>query len=126
MVRRTMIIVPLLLSLAACGQARTPESTIRAWADAAKAGDYASAEALMAGDDFARMTWREPHTRYHRAGRLQQYELIEGPTTTGQSTNATLRWTGSMAPLCITVQVGPDGKLSPISDYRRCTGEASR
>jgi hypothetical protein len=121
---RCTLILSLLVSLAACGQTMTPDSVIRAWADAAQAGDYATAEQSMAGDHFARMTWREPHERYRQAGRLQHYTIADGPTTTGDSTTATLRWTGSMAPLCITVQVGPDGKLRPLSDYDRC-GEAT-
>jgi hypothetical protein len=120
-----MSILALLLGLAACGQATSPDTVIRAWADAAKAGDYATAERLMTGDDFAKMTWREPHERYRNAGRLQQYDLIDGPTTTGGSTTATLRWSGSMAPLCITVQVDQAGHLTPISDYDRCR-EASQ
>ena len=126
MIHRSTIIVILLLSLAACAQGTTPETVIRAWADAAQAGDYATAEQQMAGDDFAKFTWREPHERYRKGGRLEQYTIIDGPTATGASTTATLKWTGSMAPLCITVQVGPDGKLRPLSDYDRCAGEATR
>ena len=117
---RTLIHLALLLSLTACQQATTPDTVIRAWADAAQQGDYATAEALMAGDDFAKMTWREPHTRYRNGGRLEAYSFVDSPTVTGQSTTATLRWTGSMEPLCITVQVGPDSKLTPLSDYERC------
>lgn len=118
--RRSILLCLLLLLLAACGPGATPEATIRAWADAAQQGDYATAEALMTGDSFAKMTWREPSERYRKAGRLQQYELVGEPERAGQSTNATLRWTGSMAPVCITVQVGADGKLTPLSDYDRC------
>ena len=68
--RHTTIRFALLLSLAACGPAAPPEpeAIIRAWADAAQAGDYTTAEQYMAGDGFAKMTWREPHTRYHGAG----------------------------------------------------------
>ena len=36
------------------------------------------------------------------------------------TTPATLRWTGTMEPLCMTMHVGPDGKLMPRSDYERC------
>jgi hypothetical protein len=118
--RHSRRLVILMLTLVSCQQATTPDTVIRAWADAAQAGDYATAEQYMAGDDFAKMTWREPHKRYQKGGRLQAYTVVAGPTTTGQSTNATLRWTGSMAPLCITVQVGPDGTLMPLSDYERC------
>jgi hypothetical protein len=118
--RRSTLILLLISVLTACAQQRSPATVIETWADAAKAGDYATAEALMTGDDFAKMTWREPHIRYHKAGRLEQYTMIDGPTATGQSHTATLRWTGSMAPLCITVQVGADGLLTPLSDYARC------
>ena len=118
--RRSIHILLLILALTACAQGRSPETVIQTWADAAQAGDYATAEALMTGDAFAKMTWREPHIRYHKAGRLQQYTLIDSPTPTGASHTATLRWTGSMAPLCITVQVGADGLLTPLSDYHRC------
>jgi hypothetical protein len=121
---RTVFLTLALAVLAACGPAAAPapEAVIRAWADAAKVGDYATAQQLMTGDDFAKMTWREPSEGYRKGGRLQDYTIVDGPTATGQSTNATLRWTGSMAPLCITVQVGPDGKLTPLSDYKRCEG----
>lgn len=118
--RRSIPILFLLLSVTACAQGRSPETVIQTWADAAKAGDYATAEALMTGDAFAKMTWREPHIRYHTAGRLQQYTVINGPTAAGASHTATLRWTGSMAPMCITVQIGADGLLTPLSDYARC------
>lgn len=122
--RRSSVFLAL-LALTACGPGATPEATIRAWADAAKAGDYATAESLMRGDDFAKLTWREPHIRYRKAGRLQQYELLGEPITTGQSTTATLRWTGNIAPLCITVQVDTNGKLRPRSDYHVCPGEVT-
>ena len=118
--RSISILLTLLLALTACGQTTTPDTVIRAWADAAQVGDYATAEALMAGDDFAKMTWREPHRRYRDAGRLQEYTIAEGPTATGQSHTATLRWTGNIEPICITVQVDGAGKLTPLSDYDLC------
>jgi hypothetical protein len=119
---RTVFLTLALAVIAACGPAAAPapEAVIRAWADAAKAGDYATAQQSMAGDDFAKMTWREPHERYRKAGHLQEYTIVDGPTATGQSTTATLRWTGSAEPTCITVQVGPDGKITPLSDYDVC------
>ncbi len=121
---RTMFLILTLAVLAACGPAAAPapEAIIRSWADAAKVGDYTTAQQLMAGDDFAKMTWREPHERYRKAGHLQEYTIVDGPTAAGQSTTATLRWTGSAAPACITIQVGQDGKLTPLSDYDRCKG----
>ena len=118
--RRSIHILLLILALTTCAQGRSPETVIQTWADAAKASDYATAEGLMTGDAFAKMTWREPHIRYHKAGRLQQYTIAEGPTATGQSHTATLRWTGNIEPLCITVQVDEGGKLTPLSDYDLC------
>ena len=118
--RQSRLSLCLLLALTACAQNHSPETGIQTWADAAKAGDYATAEALMTGDAFMKMTWREPHERYRKAGRLQQYTLIDGPTPAGASHTAMLRWTGSLAPLCITVQVGANGRLIPLSDYTRC------
>lgn len=118
--RRSIALLFLFLALTACAQGRSPKTVIRAWADAAKAGDYTTAEQLMTGDAFTKMTWREPHTRYRNAGRLQNYTLADGPTATGASHTATLRWTGNIEPMCITVQVDQAGKLTPLSDYDLC------
>lgn len=111
----------LLILVSACGAGRTAsEEVIRRWADAATEGDYAASKALMGMDPFMEEMWQTMNEPFRVKGRLQAYTIVDGPSRVGQSTNAMLRWTGSEAPLCLRVQVSPDGKLFVLSNYEQC------
>jgi hypothetical protein len=112
------------------------------WATATQRGDYATAATYMA-PDFIRTLWQDRTMTFMRQGRMGMYHLLNRRQT-GNSLTATLYWHTeatampgmdqgkavpagdatplSTEPLCLQVQVGPDGKVTPLSDYHPCRG----
>ena len=124
----------------------SPRQILQRWADATQQGDYTTAESYMQ-PDFLRTLWQDRTTSFMRQGRMGMYHILQQQQT-GQSLTATLYWhteTGSGAmpgmandtrmpasdaakpmsttPLCMQVQVGPDGKVTPLTDYHDCTAQ---
>ena len=120
----------------------TQAQILAQWATATQQGDYATAERAMA-PDFIRTLWQDRTMTFMRQGRMGMYHLLNRRQT-GTSLTATLYWhteAGTMPgmdqgkampagdatplstePLCIQVQVGPDGLVTPLSDYHPCRG----
>ena len=120
----------------------TQAQILERWATATQQGDYATAETYMA-PDFIRTLWQDRTLTFMRQGRMGMYHILNQHQT-GSSLTATLYWhteAGTMPgmdhgqavpagdatplstePLCIQVQVGPDGLVTPLSDYHPCRG----
>lgn len=108
--------------------------TLEAFATATQNGDYATAKSMLALGSFAQLYWQDRTSMFAQQGRMGMVHILH-PTQTGKSLTAVLSWhtqamngtpmaNGKMStdPLCMTVQVGPDGKITPLTDYHACTG----
>lgn len=102
------------------GQA-APEQVVRAWADAAGAGDVTTTAQLMGSTSgWSGDYWNERILYEHDHGYLGTYTITR-LAATGASATAALRWTGAGArDLCLALQVGPDGTVTPLGDFHWC------
>jgi hypothetical protein len=126
-------------------------TTLQRWADATQKGDFATAETLMHVDPLIQELWLEQTRSYQYQGRMGMYHLVaqhwtgnslsatlywhtELPTQPQSGQGMTMSndpkapagdgmaaGASSTQPLCMQVQVGPDGKVVPLTPYHACT-----
>jgi hypothetical protein len=131
MMRRcAWVLLTLLVLLTACGTTLgvttptptpvpTPEAVGKVWGDAVLANDFTVLRSIMQGDEFMFSVWAGQVQEAKERQRLEAY-TITGTRAAGTSTDVMMTWTGAGAPICTTIQVGPDGKIVLYSGIYYC------
>lgn len=98
------------------------DATIAAWAGAAAAGDYATAQSYMENNPAMVGLWKNQHANFQQ--QIVKYDVLQR-TTVGQTTTAVVRFTlANNYQTCITLTVNETTqRISMDRGYGRCPGQ---